>query len=69
MNFAFFRNKFFGQGRAWATQALRYSALEAEDYVFPAGGICDGLKCLVPESLRLVRNAVGDGHDFMHFSS
>jgi len=27
---------------------LRYSALEVKDYAF-------GLKCLVPESLRLVR--------------
>jgi len=26
-------------------------------YVFPEGGICNGLKCLVPEPLRLVRNA------------
>jgi len=31
------------------------SALEVKYYAFPGGGICGGLKCLVPESLRLVR--------------
>ena len=40
----------FRRGRAWATQELRYSALEVKDYVF-------GLKCLVPEPLRLMRKA------------
>ncbi len=42
---------FFYQRRAGAIQELRYSAIEINYYVFR-------LKCLVPESLRPVRNPV-----------
>jgi len=36
-------------------RSLCSSALEVKYYAFPESGICGGLKCLVPESLRLVR--------------